>query len=61
VRRAGNRVRITAQLIDADSDRHLWSETYDRELDDIFAIQDEIAKAIVAALRVNLGDTPPPG
>jgi TolB-like protein/Tfp pilus assembly protein PilF len=60
VRRAGNRVRITAQLIDADSDRHLWSETYDRELDDIFAIQDEIAKAIVAALRETLGDTAAP-
>jgi TolB-like protein len=57
VRKAGKRVRITAQLIDADSDRHLWSETYDRELDDIFAIQDEIAKAIVAALRETLGDT----
>ena len=56
VRKAGTRVRITAQLIDAQSDRHLWSETYDRELDDIFAIQDEIAKAIVAALREALGD-----
>jgi adenylate cyclase len=56
VRKAGNRVRITAQLIDAGSDRHLWSETYDRELTDIFAIQDEIAKAIVAALRGTLGE-----
>jgi TolB-like protein len=55
VRKAGNRVRITAQLIDALEDRHLWSETYDRELDDIFAIQDEIANAIVAALRGTLG------
>jgi TolB-like protein len=55
VRKAGNRVRITAQLIDAVEDRHLWSETYDRELDDIFAIQDEIANAIVAALRGTLG------
>jgi TolB-like protein len=55
VRKAGNRVRITAQLIDAVNDRHLWSETYDRELDDIFAIQDEIANAIVAALRGTLG------
>ena len=51
VRKAGNRVRITAQLIDATQDRHLWSETYDRELTDIFAIQDEIANAIVTALR----------
>jgi TolB-like protein len=61
VRKAGNRVRITAQLIDANTDRHLWSETYDRELVDIFAIQDEIANAIVAALSTELGilkDTP---
>lgn len=55
VRKAGNRVRITAQLIAADSDRHLWSETYDRDLTDIFAIQDEIAGAIAASLRVELG------
>jgi adenylate cyclase len=55
VRKSGNRVRITAQLIDALEDRHLWSETYDRELTDIFAIQDEIANAIVAALRGTLG------
>jgi TolB-like protein/tetratricopeptide (TPR) repeat protein len=55
VRKAGNRVRITAQLIDAASDRHLWSDTFDRELDDIFAIQDEIANAIVSALRDTLG------
>ena len=55
VRKSGNRVRITAQLIDAVNDRHLWSETYDRELTDIFAIQDEIASAIVDALRAQLG------
>jgi TolB-like protein len=55
VRKSGNRVRITAQLIDTGSDRHLWSETYDRELTDIFAIQDEIAKAIVVALDETLG------
>ena len=55
VRKADNRVRITAQLIDADTDRHLWSDTYDRELDDIFAIQDDIANAIVDALRQELG------
>jgi TolB-like protein/Flp pilus assembly protein TadD len=54
VRKAGNRVRITAQLIDADADRHMWSETYDRELDDIFAIQDEIAAAVVGALQETL-------
>ena len=55
VRKAGNRVRITAQLIEAASDRHLWSEIYDRDLTDIFAIQSEIANAIVAALRDSLG------
>ena len=57
VRKAGDKVRITAQLIDAVHDRHLWSETYDRKLDDIFAIQDEIANAIVAALRGSLTAT----
>ena len=54
VRRSGDRVRITAQLIDARSDRHLWSETYNRELKDVFAVQDEIASNIVAALELNL-------
>jgi len=54
VRKAGNRVRITAQLIDARSDRHLWSETYERELDDIFNIQEEISRNIVDALKVAL-------
>ncbi len=54
VRRAGNWVRITAQLIEARSDSHLWSETYDRELEDIFSIQDEISAAIVEALKKRL-------
>lgn len=54
VRKAGNQVRITAQLIEAASDRHLWSDKYDRDLTDIFAIQSEIANAIVAALRDSL-------
>ena len=54
VRRAGERVRITAQLIDTASDTHLWSETYDRELQDVFAIQDDIAQSIVKALEVTL-------
>lgn len=54
VRKSGNRVRITAQLIDTRDDRHLWSDTYDRELTDIFAIQDEIANAIVDALKTEL-------
>ncbi len=55
VRKSGNRVRITAQLIDVDSGFHLWSETFDRPLDDIFAIQNDIAKQIVAALELKLG------
>jgi len=59
VRRAGDRVRITAQLIEAESDRHLWSETYDRTLDDIFAIQEEIAADVVAQLKVTLLGEPP--
>jgi len=54
VRKAGKQVRITAQLIDADSDIHLWSETWDRTLDDVFAIQDEIAASVVKELRVTL-------
>jgi len=59
VRKAGNQVRITAQLIKVDGDVHLWSETFDRSLDNIFAIQDEIASAVVAQLKVTLlGDAP---
>ena len=54
VRKDGNRIRVTAQLIDVGTDTHLWSETYTRELDDIFAVQDEIAHAIVGALKVTL-------
>jgi adenylate cyclase len=50
VRKAGNRVRITVQLIDAQSDRHIWAERYDRDLEDIFAVQDEVTSAIVATL-----------
>jgi len=55
VRRSGMRVRVTAQLIEADTGYHLWSDTYDRELNDIFAIQDEISAAIVTALSQTLG------
>jgi TolB-like protein/class 3 adenylate cyclase/Tfp pilus assembly protein PilF len=51
VRKSGKRVRITAQLIEVASDSHLWSETYDRELDDIFAVQDDIAQSVVKELR----------
>ena len=54
VRRSGERIRVTAQLIDAAEDRHLWSDTYDRELQDIFAVQDEIAGHIFSALRITL-------
>src|SRR5437764_11007936 len=54
VRKAAGRVRITAQLIDPASDSHLWAERYDRDLNDIFAIQDEISHAIVDALKVKL-------
>ena len=54
VRKAGNRVRITAQMIDGAEGDHVWADRYDRDLDDIFAIQDEISKAIVEALKVKL-------
>ena len=54
VRRAGDTVRITAQLIDARADAHLWSETYDRELEDIFAIQDDVAARVVGQLKLVL-------
>jgi len=55
VRKAGDDLRITTQLIDAGNGSHLWSEQYDRKLDDVFAIQREIAEAVAAALRVSLG------
>lgn len=55
VRRVGNRVRITAQLVDARTDDHLWAETYDREIEDVFALQEEIARSIVGALELRLG------
>ena len=54
IRRAGNRVRITAQLIDAADGGHLWAERYDRDLTDIFAVQDEVTLQIVSALKVTL-------
>ena len=54
VRKAESRVRVTAQLIDVKDGFHLWSQTFDRELNDIFAVQDEIASEVVAALRVKL-------
>lgn len=55
VRKAGTRLRITAQLIEAENGYHLWSETYDRELTDVFAIQDEISAAIGEALKAQMG------
>ena len=57
VRKAGNRLRVTAQLTDVADGYHLWSERYDRNLEDIFAIQDDIAQSIVQALKVTLGPT----
>ena len=54
VRRAGDKVRIVAQLIDAESDEHVWSETYDRQLTDLFAIQSDVALQIASALRAEL-------
>jgi len=59
VRKAGNRVRITAQLIDARTDTHVWSETFDRTLEDIFAVQDEIAASVSSALKLTLVGSAP--
>jgi TolB-like protein len=54
VRKAGDRVRISAQLIDGESGNHIWAEKYDRELEDIFAVQDEITQTVVGALHPEL-------
>ena len=54
VRKSGNRLRVSAQLIRADNGYHVWSKTYDRELDDVFKMQDDIAAAVVKALAVSL-------
>ena len=59
VRKHGNQLRITAQLIQADNGYHLWSETYDRQLDNVFQIQEDIASAVVDALRITLLDEVP--
>jgi len=56
VRKVGNRIRLTAQLINVENGYHLWNETYDRQLEDVFAVQDEISRAIVDALKVRLAD-----
>jgi len=58
VRKAGDRIRITAQLINVADGHHLWSETYDRKLIDVFEVQDEIAQAVVAALKLKLLQAP---
>src|SRR5207302_10411057 len=60
VRKAGSRVRITAQLVEARGGSHLWSQSFDRDLTDVFAVQEEIARAVVTALKVKLlpGETP---
>jgi eukaryotic-like serine/threonine-protein kinase len=60
LRREGDRVRVTAELINARSGFHLWTETYDRKLEDVFALQDEITHAIVDALKVKLAVSPSP-
>ena len=64
VRKAGERLRITAQLIDVSSNAHVWSQTYDRAIDDIFAVQDEIAASVATAMQVTLAgldqSEPPP-
>src|SRR5205814_1010177 len=57
VQRVANRVRVNAQLIDARNNAHLWAQTYDRDLADVFAIQSEIAKAIADQLQANLSPT----
>lgn len=57
VRKAGSRIRVTAQLIEGRADTHLWSQTWDRELDDVFALQDEIANAVLTSLRAKLLET----
>jgi adenylate cyclase len=54
VRKSGNRLRITAQLIDASTDHHLWAERFDREVEDIFAVQEEVARQVAAAMKVAL-------
>jgi TolB-like protein/class 3 adenylate cyclase/Tfp pilus assembly protein PilF len=56
VRRGGERIRITAQLVDAETGNHLWAENYDRKIEDIFAVQDEVTEAIVAAIAPEIGD-----
>ena len=58
VRKAGNRVRVTGQLIDATSGAHIWAERFDRDLTDIFAVQDELTQEIISALKIKLTASP---
>jgi TolB-like protein/tetratricopeptide (TPR) repeat protein len=60
LRREGNQIRVTAQLVNAKDGSHLWSDTFERELKSVFAVQDEITHSIVGALKVQLGNTPAP-
>ena len=60
VRKIGNRIRIAAQLVNVENGYQLWSETYDRQLEDIFAVQDEISRSIVEALKLQLVDDDEP-
>ncbi len=61
VRKSGDRVRITAQLVDVSDGAHIWSETYDRTMTDIFAVQDDVAAAIIDALQIHIGTKPTRG
>ena len=61
VRKSGDRVRVTAQLIDVSDGTHIWSETYDRTMTDIFAVQDSVASAIIDALQIHVGAAPTRG
>ena len=61
VRKSGERVRITAQLVDVSDGAHIWSETYDRTMTDIFAVQDDVAAAIIDALQIHVGTNPTRG
>jgi len=60
VQRFGNRVRVTAQLVRASDDRHLWANTYERDFPDVLALQDEVASAIASKSKPNSGPTPAP-
>lgn len=58
VRKSGSRVRITVQLVDASDGTHLWSETYDRELDDVIAVQEDVASAVIDSLNIQIAEDP---